>query len=566
MHALSTIRIGTRLALGFALVLILSIVSTSFALLNARHNAEATRQMMAQPLAKERIVSDWYVVLYSSVVRTALIARSSDDKLSTVFAAAIVASTRTGGALMKKIEGLLASEQEKAIYQASADLRAKYQTAKTAVMSAQKSGDAAEAERIYRQLFTPSAEAYQAKVAELLAFQRKAIDDTAQALEVSNQRSATLVTLLGVLLVILGTLVAWLITRSITKPLQAAIGVAETVANGDLSTRFAEPERDEIGDLMRSLKGMNDALAKVVSEVQLNTHSIATASSQIAAGNLDLSARTEQQASSLEETASSMEELTSTVRQNAENANQANQLALAASDVAAKGGDIVGQVVETMGHIDASAKKIVDIIGVIDGIAFQTNILALNAAVEAARAGEQGRGFAVVAAEVRNLAQRSAAAAKEIKGLIGDSVNQVNIGARLVKDAGATMSEVVASVARVTDIMAEITSASQEQSVGIDQVNEAITQMDQVTQQNAALVEEAAAAAASLQEQADNLAHVASGFKLDDAAPLRRAPAPRAAPARVPVRAPARAAAAPQPRLAARKPATVTTEDTWEQF
>ena len=566
MNALSNVRIGARLALGFALVLILSIVSTSFALVNARYNADATRQMMERPLAKERLVSDWYVLIYSAVARTTLIAESSDDKLSAVFADVIAESTRKGTELLKQIEGLLASDQEKAIYQASVDLRAKYQAGKVAVMEAKKAGDSAEGQRVYKQVFAPAAETYQAKVAELLAFQRKAIDDTARSIEASNQRSANLVTLLGVLLVILGALIAWVITRSITRPLQSAIEVAETVANGDLTTRFAEPARDEIGDVMRSLKGMNDALAKVVSEVQLNTHSIATASSQIAAGNLDLSARTEQQASSLEETASSMEELTSTVRQNAENANQANQLALAASDVAAKGGDIVGQVVETMGHIDASAKKIVDIIGVIDGIAFQTNILALNAAVEAARAGEQGRGFAVVASEVRNLAQRSAGAAKEIKALIGDSVDQVNIGARLVQDAGATMSEVVASVARVTDIMAEITSASQEQSVGIDQVNEAITQMDQVTQQNAALVEEAAAAAASLQEQADNLAHVASGFKLDDAAPLRRAPAPRAAPARAPVHAPARAPAKPQPRLAARKAATMPAEDEWEQF
>ena len=569
MHILSNIRIGSRLAIGFALVLILSIVSTSFALLNARHNAEANKQMMEQPLAKERIVSDWYVLIYSAIARTSMISKSSDETLSTVFADTIAESSRRGGELLKQVEGLLTNDEEKAIYQASVGMRAKYQEAKTAVMNAKKAGNAAEGERLYKEVFAPAAEAYQAKVKELLSYQRKAIDDTARAIEASNQRSTRLVILLSVLLVVLSAVGAWLITRSITAPLKSAIGVAETVANGDLTTTFAEPSGDEIGDLMRSLKGMNDALTKVVSEVQLNTHSIATASSEIAAGNLDLSSRTEQQASSLEETASSMEELTSTVRQNAENANQANQLALAASDVAAKGGDIVGQVVETMGSIDASAKKIVDIIGVIDGIAFQTNILALNAAVEAARAGEQGRGFAVVASEVRNLAQRSAGAAKEIKALIGDSVHQVNIGARLVKDAGATMSDVVASVARVTDIMAEITSASQEQSVGIDQVNEAITQMDHVTQQNAALVEQAAAAAASLQEQAENLAHVASGFKLDNAtrmAPARRAPAQRAVPA------PARAAprikpvAAAQPRLSARKAPAGAVASDWEEF
>jgi methyl-accepting chemotaxis protein len=288
------------------------------------------------------------------------------------------------------------------------------------------------------------------------------------------------------------------------------VDIAATVANGDLTTQFsAQNNKDEIGDLMKALRGMNDSLREVVSQVQIGTNTIATASNEIASGNMDLSQRTEEQASSLEETASSMEELTSTVRQNAENAKQANQLAHAASEVAEKGGAIVGQVVNTMGSINDSSRKIFDIISVIDGIAFQTNILALNAAVEAARAGEQGRGFAVVASEVRNLAQRSAAAAKEIKELIGNSVEQVDIGQKLVQQAGSTMDDVVASVRRVTDIMGEITSASSEQSIGI-----AIGQMDSVTQQNAALVEQAAAAAASMQEQASRLADVASSFKL----------------------------------------------------
>ncbi len=314
--------------------------------------------------------------------------------------------------------------------------------------------------------------------------------------------------------VLMGIAIAWLITRSITRPLNEAVLVAQTVAAGDLSSHIVVNSTDETGRLLQALKDMNDSLRKIVGEVRLGTDTIATASSQIATGNLDLSSRTEQQASSLEETASSMEELTSTVKQNADNAKQANSLVLSASAVAIKGGTVVAEVVNTMGSINESSRKIVDIISVIDGIAFQTNILALNAAVEAARAGEQGRGFAVVAAEVRNLAQRSAAAAKEIKTLIGDSVDKVEVGAKLVDQAGSTMQEIVDSVKRVTDIMSEITAASVEQTDGIEQINQAITQMDEVTQQNAALVEEAAAAAQSLQDQAANLSQVVSVFNL----------------------------------------------------
>ena len=313
----------------------------------------------------------------------------------------------------------------------------------------------------------------------------------------------------------LATLIGMWLIRAISRPLNAAVKIADGIAAGDLTQRIEVRSGDETGRLMQALKGMNDSLGRIVGEVRVGTDTIATASSQIAAGNLDLSSRTEEQASALEETASSMEELTSTVKQNGDNARQANQLAASASEVALKGGAVVSQVVGTMGSINESAKKIVDIIGVIDGIAFQTNILALNAAVEAARAGEQGRGFAVVASEVRSLAQRSAAAAKEIKTLIGDSVEKVDAGSKLVNEAGTTMDEIVASVKRVTDIMSEITAASREQEAGIGQINQAIAEMDTVTQQNAALVEEAAAAAESLQDQAGNLAEVVSIFKLD---------------------------------------------------
>jgi methyl-accepting chemotaxis protein len=329
--------------------------------------------------------------------------------------------------------------------------------------------------------------------------------------------SAGALLLAGILLTI-----CVLIARSITRPLERAVAIANTVASGDLTSNIEVKTSDETGQLLRALREMNNSLLGIVSQVRQGTDTIASASSQIAAANFDLAARTEEEASSLE-TASAMEELTSTVKQNADHASQANQLAVSASTVAVKGGDVVAQVVGTMGSINDSARKIVDIIAVIDGIAFQTNILALNAAVEAARAGEQGKGFAVVAAEVRQLAQRSAAAAREIKDLISDSVDKIDHGARLVDQAGETMNEIVASVKRVTDIMGEITTASQEQSSGIEQVNRAIAQMDEVTQRNAALVEEEASTAESLQNQAAKLAQMVSVFQLREVAAAQQA-------------------------------------------
>jgi methyl-accepting chemotaxis protein len=324
---------------------------------------------------------------------------------------------------------------------------------------------------------------------------------------------------LALVAIALGAGTAFWITRSITRQLGGepayAAEVVGRIASGDLSVDVDLKAKDS-SSLLYEMRRMQNDLQNTVRQIKESTDAISTASTEIASGNADLSQRTEEQASSLEETASSMEDLTTTVKQNAENAKQANQLALGASAVAVKGGQVVSEVVGTMSSINASSKKIVDIISVIDGIAFQTNILALNAAVEAARAGEQGRGFAVVASEVRNLAQRSAAAAKEIKALIGDSVDKVGAGTKLVDEAGKTMQEIVASVKRVTDIMSEITAASQEQSSGIEQVNQAITQMDEVTQQNAALVEEAAAAAESMQEQAQSLAQAVSVFKVSN--------------------------------------------------
>jgi methyl-accepting chemotaxis protein len=512
------LKVGTRLGIGFALVLFLSIVSTAIGIWNMRQIAASTQKMMETPLTKERLVSDWYAVLNAAAIRTSFIIKSADPSLTTTFAEEIAAGAKKGGGMQKALEPLLSSNEEQQMYKELKVLRDKFQQSKNAAMKIKMTDTPENAAHFYDTEFVPNTNNYQSKMLELLALQRKSIDRTGQEITRLYESSFELMMLLGALIVALGAVCAYLITRSITRPLNEAIKIAQTVAAGDLTSHIEATTKDETGLLIQTLKNMNDNLLQVVGEVRSGTDTIATATSQIAAGNLDLSSRTEQQASSLEETASSMEELTSTVKQNADNARQANQLAASASEVAVKGGTVVSQVVDTMGSINASSKKIVDIIGVIDGIAFQTNILALNAAVEAARAGEQGRGFAVVATEVRSLAQRSAAAAKEIKELIGDSVEKVDIGTRLVTQAGSTMQEIVDSVKRVTDVMNEITAASHEQSSGIEQVNQAITQMDEVTQQNAALVEQAAAAAASLQDQAAKLVQVVSTFKIDETA------------------------------------------------
>jgi methyl-accepting chemotaxis protein len=343
--------------------------------------------------------------------------------------------------------------------------------------------------------------------------------DEADKLEQDSRDKYALVKIVCLSGMALGLLVAAVVgtalVRGIVNPLGDAVRIAHGVAAGDLTQRIDVRSTDETGRMMTALKDMNAGLVRIVGQVRGGTDSIASAAGQIAAGNLDLSARTEEQASALEETASSLEELTATVKQNAEHAHQAKALAVSASQVASQGGAVVSEVVQTMGTINASASKIVDIIAVIDGIAFQTNILALNAAVEAARAGEQGRGFAVVASEVRSLAQRSAAAAKEIKGLIEHSVESVRTGTELVDRAGATMADIVKSVGRVTDIMADIAAASQEQTAGIEQVSAAITQMDRSTQANAGLVEEAAAAAQQLRDQADQLAQAVGTFRIE---------------------------------------------------
>jgi methyl-accepting chemotaxis protein len=530
---ISDLSIGRRLSLGFAIILAILILNTGLGIYRLQGVAESTRSMMALPLAKERLISDWYRMVYAGIRRTTAVARSADPSLATFFAEEAKTATAFSQGLIKQIEEL-STEQDKALMAELVETRKVYVGSRDGLMKAKAAGDAAEATRLLEQVYLPSAKVYEGMLQRILDHQRKEIDAAAVRIEAVADDSRNLLALMALLVVAFGVAFAWWLTAGITRPINEAVALAERVAEGDLAGQGhgdAGYSKDEPGKLLYALHRMSSGLVRIVSDVRSGTDTIATASSQIAAGNLDLSSRTEQQAGSLEETASSMEQLTSTVKQNAENARQANQLAADASAVAQRGGAEVSDVVQTMASIDQSSKKIVDIIGVIDGIAFQTNILALNAAVEAARAGEQGRGFAVVASEVRSLAQRSASAAKEIKALIDDSVGKVAAGTRLVGQAGNTMEQVVVSIQRVTAIMAEISNASSEQTTGIEQINMSIAQMDHVTQQNAALVEQAAAAADAMQEQAARLADAVSIFKLGDGAQQRPV---------LPARAPAR--------------------------
>ncbi len=412
----------------------------------------------------------------------------------------------------------LAPEEEKIAKVFAADRKKFVVDGLKPTVAALRANDLKEAQRLVvdavRPLYVPVGDGIKA----LMQFQ---LDESKRAYDTAMARY-TIIRNVSVASIVTGLLFAvsfgFFLIRGISRSLNHAVEVSNAIAQGDLTRPIHVEGKDEVAKLLQALSAMKDKLAEVVSGVRENSEGVATASAQIAQGNNDLSQRTEEQASALEETAASMEQLSSTVKQNADNARQANQLALSASTVAVSGGEVVGRVVDTMKGINDSSKKIVDIISVIDSIAFQTNILALNAAVEAARAGEQGRGFAVVASEVRNLAQRSAEAAKEIKKLISNSVERVEQGSALVDQAGTTMQEVVTSIRRVTDIMGEISAASTEQSAGVTQVGEAVSQMDQVTQQNAALVEESAAAAESLKVQAEQLVSAVAVFKLAHAA------------------------------------------------
>ncbi|WP_395321174.1 methyl-accepting chemotaxis protein [Variovorax sp. UC74_104] len=513
---LSNVSIGKRLAIVLGIILALFLATSAAAVWKLQQLSREIDAMIENNLKIERAGSDWLRYTTAGVQRAAAIAKSSDPSLVDYFAPASAASIKNTNELQKFIEEKLAKPDERALLEKIAGLRKAYLGAREEVSKLKLAGDLEGANRVFDSQFQPTSVSYIAGVQQVVDMQREQLDAAAARANNLRAQTSTLLVVCSAVSLALGALLAWQLARSITRPLRSAESMAQSIAAMDLTGKAqASYAGDETGNLLRALDQMRDALQGSLAQVHGVVASVSTASSQIAVGNQDLSSRTEEQASSLEQTAASLEELTSTVKQNADNARQANQLATSASEVAARGGNVVFQVVETMGSINASSKKIVDIIGVIDGIAFQTNILALNAAVEAARAGDQGRGFAVVASEVRSLAQRSAAAAKEIKSLIGDSVEKVEEGSRQVADAGRTMEEIVGSVKRVTDIMGEISAASQEQTSGIEQINQAVTQMDQTTQQNAALVEQASAAAQSLQEQAGSLSQIVGRFRLE---------------------------------------------------
>jgi methyl-accepting chemotaxis protein len=516
---MKNLKIGTRLALAFALLLSLSVVLAG---VGWRRLADLSDRLNTLANVDNRMVDDLSEVARGVNMR-AIAARNlvfvSDPQARGAELQRISDGQKDIDHGFQALSELLAkdgTDDERSKLEDLKALEAQYLPIATRIVQLATSNDLAGA----TQDLTSKCMPLLAKVtAHLQAFQDRLHQTTRDVAQKAQQDYRNAVALLlSVTLAVLGagTALAWWLTRSITAPIRQAVALTETVARGDLRSRIEVTSRDETGQLLGALQRMNGELLRIVGSVRGNADSVATASSQIAQGNADLSQRTEEQASNLQQTAASMEQLTATVKQNAETARQAVQLATTASGVAGQGGEVVGRVVATMEDISASSKKIADIIGVIDGIAFQTNILALNAAVEAARAGEQGRGFAVVAGEVRSLAQRSAEAAKEIKNLIGASVEKVATGSSLVGDAGRTMGEIVSQVKRVTDLINEISAASVEQTTGIGQIGDAVTQLDQVTQQNAALVEESAAAADSLQQQASQLAQAISFFTLDD--------------------------------------------------
>ena len=528
---MKNLKIGTRLAFSYAAVLILMAIVIVVTLGRMGDMKDATDRVVNTSMKNQRNVAEWAKIIEVNRALVEMAYRTPEPEQVKLIGERIAAGSVRSTELQQTIKAGLRNPKSQAQLQEVVAARVPYAAARKALLAAKIAGDNEGAQRIFESQMLPTSVVYVESISKLAAAQQKSAEKFVADATAAYDTARTTLIGLGILAIGLGVTFGIFITRSIVRPIQDAVAVADRVSSGDLSSQFTVTTRDETGQLMTALQKMNDNLLGIVTRVRAGTETIATASAEIAAGNLDLSSRTEQQAGSLEETASSMEELTSTVRQNADNARRANTMASEAASIAGQGGTVIAQVVGTMSEINASSRKIVDITSVIDSIAFQTNILALNAAAEAARAGEQGRGFAVVASEVRNLAHRSAAAAKEIKGLIDDSVQKVEAGTTLVDSAGTTMTNIVQSISLVTGIMSEISHASDEQSAGIEQVNAAITEMDQATQQNAALVEQAAAAAGSMQEQAAHLADVVSVFKTGGSTVAARS-APASAPAR----------------------------------
>jgi methyl-accepting chemotaxis protein len=553
---INNLKIGRRLALGFGFlcVALVFMVGQGTVMLGRVNDGtdEIVNKRMPRMETTSHVLSQTNDIAIA--LRNMMLDDSADDRAKQLHE--IVSSRKEMETALAQLDGMLVSPKARAVLAQQIELNGKYTQGQIDLIRLIESGDDAGARAYMKTKLRPLLADYKAAIGQQIQIQAGLAADTARDAHAMYTGTLTLMLVLGAVMLAIACALAWWISASITRPLRRALDVATAVADGDLTTRVDVDGTCEVGQLLGALKRMNDNLAATVGTVRGGTDAIALASGEVADGNRDLSARTEQQASALEETASSMEELTSTVKQNADNARQANTLAATASNVAAKGGDVIEQVVGTMAQIHTASSRIVDIIGVIDGIAFQTNILALNAAVEAARAGEQGRGFAVVAGEVRSLAQRSAAAAKEIKTLIDDSTSKVDTGSVLVREAGSTMGAIVDSVRRVADILGEITAASQEQSAGIEQINQAITQMDDATQQNAALVEEAAAASQSMQDQAARLADAVAVFRIEGGA---------AAPAPAPVRVTAPVARLNKPAPKAPAQATPVASD-WEEF
>ncbi|WP_238922447.1 methyl-accepting chemotaxis protein [Achromobacter ruhlandii] len=520
---LGNLSIGTRLTLGFGTVLVLLLALTGLSQYELSQIGGINRTITEQTWTEASGINRIDVTTRANARANLELIVNTDPRAAETLFARIDTNRKVIDQALETLRPLFSTEDERQRLRLLEDVRGRYVKSFQGVGALLKRGERDAARQRLLEETLPLLDSLQDHIIEISRIQAAEMADASADSRKVIDNAGMLNLILSGLAVVLGGLFAWRVSKSITAPLAQAVSVAETVARGDLGQPIHALTRDETGRLLRALHDMQDKLAGAVRTIRAGSETISSAAGQIAAGNTDLSSRTEEQAASLEETAASMEELASTVKQNADNARQANQLAASASEVAQRGGAVVSAVVSTMGDISASSRKISEIVSVIDGIAFQTNILALNAAVEAARAGEQGKGFAVVAGEVRSLAQRSAQAAREVKTLIEASVSKVAEGAGQAENAGTTMQEVVASVKRVTDIMGEIAAASQEQASGIEQVNRAVSQMDEVTQQNAALVEEAAAAAGSMQDQAHALVRAVGVFRLREDAARREA-------------------------------------------